>query len=33
MQIRDLARSIDKIADLAEDMGDSLAIYIIKRSL
>jgi len=33
MQLRDLVRSIDKIADQAEDMADSLAIYIIKRSL
>ncbi len=33
MQIRDLIRSIDKIADQAEDMADSLAIYVIKRSL
>ncbi|MEA3362260.1 MAG: DUF47 family protein [Thermodesulfobacteriota bacterium] len=33
MQLRDLARSIDKIADQAEDLGDTLAIYVIKRSL
>jgi predicted phosphate transport protein (TIGR00153 family) len=33
MQIRDLVRSTDKIADQAEDMADSLAIYVIKRSL
>ncbi len=33
MQLRDLARSIDKIADQAEDLADSLAIYVIKRSL
>ena len=33
MQLRDLVRSIDKIADQAEDLGDSLAIYVIKRSL
>ncbi len=33
MQLRDLARSIDKVADQAEDLGDSLAIYVIKRSL
>jgi len=33
LQLRDLSRSIDKIADQAEDLGDSLAIYIIKRSL
>lgn len=33
MQLRDFVRSIDKIADHAEDLGDSLAIYVIKRSL
>ncbi|WP_321368771.1 DUF47 family protein [uncultured Desulfuromusa sp.] len=33
MQLRDLSKSIDKIADQAEDLGDSLAIYVIKRSL
>ena len=33
MQLRDLVRSIDKIADYAEDLGDTLAIYVIKRSL
>lgn len=33
MQLRDLARSIDRVADQAEDLGDSLAIYVIKRSL
>lgn len=33
MQLRDLVRSIDKIADHAEDLGDTLAIYVIKRSL
>ncbi|MDX2479003.1 MAG: DUF47 family protein [Desulfuromusa sp.] len=33
MQLRDLARSIDKIADYAEDLADSLAICVIKRSL
>ncbi|MCD6580423.1 MAG: DUF47 family protein [Desulfuromusa sp.] len=33
MQLRDLCRRIDKIADQAEDLGDSLGIYIIKRSL
>lgn len=33
MQLRDLVRSIDKIADHAEDLADTLAIYVIKRSL
>ena len=33
LQLRDLSRSIDKIADQAEDLADSLAIYVIKRSL
>ena len=33
MQLRDLVRHIDSIADHAEDMADSLAIYVIKRSL
>jgi len=33
MQLRDLARNIDRVADQAEDLGDSLAIYVIKRSL
>lgn len=33
MQIRDLVRHVDRIADQAEDMADSLAIYVIKRSL
>ena len=33
MQLRDLARSIDRVADQAEDLADSLAIYVIKRSL
>ena len=33
MQLRDLVKHIDKIADQAEDMADSLAIYVIKRSL
>lgn len=33
MQLRDFARSLDKIADKAEDVADKLAIYVIKRSL
>lgn len=33
MQLRDLVKHIDSIADQAEDMADSLAIYVIKRSL
>ena len=33
MQLRDLVRHIDGIADHAEDMADALAIYVIKRSL
>ncbi len=33
MQLRDLVKHIDGIADKAEDMADSLAIYVIKRSL
>lgn len=33
MQLRDLVKHIDKIADEAEDMADSLAIFVIKRSL
>jgi predicted phosphate transport protein (TIGR00153 family) len=33
MQLRDLVKHIDTIADKAEDMADSLAIYVIKRSL
>ncbi len=33
MQLRDLSRRIDKIADQSEDLGDNLAIYVIKRSL
>lgn len=33
MQLRDLVRHIDSIADHAEDMADSLAIYVIKRSV
>ena len=33
MQLRDLVKHIDGIADKAEDTADSLAIYVIKRSL
>ncbi len=33
MQLRDLVKHIDGIADQAEDIADSLAIYVIKRSL
>jgi len=33
MQLRDYVRSLDKIADKAEDVADKLAIYVIKRSL
>ena len=33
MQLRDLVRHVDKIADRAEDVADKLNIYIIKRSL
>jgi len=33
MQLRDLVKHIDEIADEAEDMADSLAIFVIKRSL
>ncbi len=33
MQLRDLVRHVDKIADRAEDVADKLSIYIIKRSL
>jgi len=33
MQLRDLVKHIDKIADQAEDLADSLAIFVIKRSL
>lgn len=32
MQLRDAAASIDSIADQAEDVADSLAIYAIKRA-
>jgi len=33
MQLRDLVRHVDKIADRAEDVSDKLSIYVIKRSL
>ena len=33
MQIRDFVRHVDNIADRAEDVGDRLSIYVIKRSL
>ena len=33
MQLRDLIRHVDKIADRAEDVADRLAISVIKRSL
>ncbi len=33
MQLRDLVRHVDKIADRAEDVADKLSIYVIKRSL
>lgn len=33
MQIRDLVCHIEDISDQAEDMADSLAIFVIKRSL
>lgn len=33
MQLRDLICQIEDISDLAEDVADSLAIYVIKRSL
>jgi uncharacterized protein Yka (UPF0111/DUF47 family) len=33
MQLRDAAGAIDSIADQAEDVADSLAIYAIKRAL
>lgn len=33
MQLRDIVKHIDRIADQAEDLGDSLAIFVIKRSL
>jgi len=33
LQLRDLVRHVDKIADRAEDVADRLSIYVIKRSL
>ncbi|MBN1956782.1 MAG: DUF47 family protein [Desulfuromonadales bacterium] len=33
MQLRDIVKHIDRIADQAEDLADSLAIFAIKRSL
>lgn len=33
MQLRDFVRHVDKIADRAEDVADSLSIFVIKRSL
>ena len=33
MQLRDLIRHVDKIADRAEDVADKLRIFVIKRSL
>jgi len=33
LQLRDLIRHVDKIADRAEDVADKLSIYVIKRSL
>lgn len=33
MHVRDFVRHMDKIADVAEDVADRLAIYVIKRSL
>lgn len=32
-QLRDFARRIDRIADMAEDVADRLSIYVIKRML
>ena len=32
MHLRDCLRSIDRLADLAEDVGDQLIIYAVKRS-
>ncbi len=32
-QIRDFVRHVDKISDRAEDVADSMSIYVIKRSL
>ena len=33
MQLRDMVKHIDRIADQAEDLAESLAIFVIKRSL
>ena len=33
MHLRDFVRQVDQIADKAEDLADSLAIYVIKRGL
>lgn len=33
MQLRDFVRHVDRIADRAEDVADSLSIFVIKRSL
>ncbi|NOQ41108.1 MAG: DUF47 family protein [Desulfuromusa sp.] len=33
MQLRDIVKEIDKIADRAEDLADGLAIFVIKRSM
>ncbi len=33
MHLRDFVRQVDRIADEAEDLADSLAIYVIKRAL
>ena len=33
MHVRDFVRHMDKIADVAEDVADRLAIYVIKRSI
>jgi predicted phosphate transport protein (TIGR00153 family) len=33
MQLRDFVRHVDEIADRAEDVADSLSIFVIKRSL
>jgi len=33
MQLRDFVKSVEEIADRAEDVADRLSIYVIKRSL
>lgn len=33
MHLRDFVRQVDKIADLAEDLADSLSIHVLKRAL